>query len=105
MEAFLCTVGLCIVVTLSQVLKPYSRGAGATGLGAGGGGECYMLMEWQFLLPFCALQMVIFGVLGFRLRHVNDLLNISNELRVNFMLYLLFGCPYYLLQLHYRYRT
>ncbi len=49
--------------------------------------------------------MVIFGVLGVRLRHVNDLLNISSELRVNFMLYLLFGCPYFILQLHYRFRT
>lgn len=49
--------------------------------------------------------MTIFGVLGIRLRTVNDLLNISSELRVNFMLYLLFLCPYFVLQLHYRYRT
>lgn len=48
---------------------------------------------------------VIFGVLGYRLRNVNDLLNISSELQVNFMLYLLFGLPYFVLQLHYRYRT
>lgn len=50
-------------------------------------------------------QTMIFGVLGVRLRHVNDLLNISSELQTNFMLYLLFGLPYFVLQLHYRYRT
>lgn len=50
-------------------------------------------------------QTIIFGMLGYRLRTVDDLLNISNELRMNFMLYLLFGLPYFILQLHYRYRT
>ncbi|CAM9746827.1 unnamed protein product, partial [Ectocarpus fasciculatus] len=105
MEAFLCTVAACILVTLSQVLAPYSRGAAVTDAGAGGGGACYMMMEWKFLLPFCVLQAVIFGVLGCKLRDVDDLLNISSELRVNFMLYLLFGFPYFVLTLHYRYRT
>eukprot|EP00903_Cladosiphon_okamuranus_P006938 g6752.t1 len=104
MEAFLCTVAVIIIATLGQVLSPYSRGAGVVDAGPGGG-ACFMMMEWQFLLPFCMLQMVIFGVLGLRLRNVDDLLNISSELRVNFMLYLLFLCPYFVLQLHYRFRT
>lgn len=52
-----------------------------------------------------ATQTVLFGILGFRLSNVHDLLNISSELRVNFMLYLFFGLPYFVLQLHYRYRT
>lgn len=105
MEAFLCTVAACILVALSQVLPPYSRGPTVTDAGAGGGGACYMMMEWKLLLPFCVLQTVIFGVLGCKLANVDDLLNISSELRVNFMLYLLFCFPYFVLTLHYRYRT
>ncbi|CAN0419313.1 unnamed protein product [Ectocarpus sp. 12 AP-2014] len=106
MEAFLCTVAACILVALSQMLPPYSRGPTVTNAGAGGGGgACYMMMEWKFLLPFCVLQTVIFGVLGCKLANVDDLLNISSELRVNFMLYLLFCFPYFVLTLHYRYRT
>eukprot|EP00752_Nemacystus_decipiens_P006953 g6240.t1 len=104
METFLCTVATIIIVTLSQELPPYSRGASVTDAGPDGG-ACFMMMEWRFLLPFCILQMGIFGVLGLRLRSVDDLLNISSELRVNFMLYLLFLCPYFVLQLHYRFRT
>ncbi|CAM9455374.1 unnamed protein product [Laminaria digitata] len=48
---------------------------------------------------------MIFGVLGVRLRNVNDLLNISNELRVNFVLYLVCLFPYFVLHLYFRYRT
>eukprot|EP00904_Undaria_pinnatifida_P004480 jgi/Undpi1/14032/HiC_scaffold_9.g03683.m1 len=104
MLAFLCTVAVCIVIALSHTLAPYSRGIGETGGGARGG-PCFMMMEWKVLLPFCILQTAIFGVLGFRLRNVNDLLNISNELRVNFVLYLLFASPFFVLQLYYRYHT
>ena len=55
MEGFLCTVAVCIVITLSQRLSPYSRGAGTSDAGPGGG-ACFMMMEWEFLLPFCVLQ-------------------------------------------------
>lgn len=50
-------------------------------------------------------QATIFGVLGDVLRNVNDLLNISGELRVNFMLYVVFGLPYFALQIHFRNHT
>lgn len=104
MEGFLCMVALAIVAMLSLFLEPYSDGW-ATSRGAPRGGQCFMMMEWKLLLPFCVLQTVLFGILGFRLSNVHDLLNISSELRVNFMLYLFFGLPYFVLQLHYRYRT
>lgn len=55
MESFLCTVAVVIIVTLSQLLPPYSRGADVADAGPGGG-ACYMMMEWRFLLPFCILQ-------------------------------------------------
>lgn len=55
MEAFLCLVALAIVVVLSRLLEPYSRGL-TTSRGAPRGGECFMMMEWKFLLPVCVLQ-------------------------------------------------
>lgn len=55
MEGFLCTVAVCIIVTLSQKLPPYNGGSSVADAGPGGG-ACFMMMEWRFLLPFCVLQ-------------------------------------------------
>lgn len=55
MEGFLCMVALAIVAMLSLFLEPYSDGW-ATSRGAPRGGQCFMMMEWKLLLPFCVLQ-------------------------------------------------
>lgn len=59
MEGFLCTVAVCIVITLSQKLSPYSRGVETTDAGTRDG-ACFMMMEWEFLLPFAMLQVIFF---------------------------------------------
>lgn len=43
------------MTVLTQTLDPYDRGMGMV-KGGPGGGECFMLMEWKFLLPLCVLQ-------------------------------------------------
>ncbi|CAN0026667.1 unnamed protein product, partial [Discosporangium mesarthrocarpum] len=93
--AFICTVGLVITLVLQETVGRYRPSHS---------GACHMFMEWKFLLPFCILQTLIFGVLGKVLVGVDDLLNISSELRVNFMAYLVFAFPYFVVLLNYWYR-